>query len=233
VTLVLTLSVLGAAPISAPPARADADPGQACPDRDLQPAPDTIARVDAAIVCVVNGERQGQGVASFSRNSHLDRSAASQSSDMVAHHYFAHETSGRPTLLERVIGSGYFNGAATGLYAEDLAVGPTVEATARNVVAAWMQSPDHRANLLDTRLREMGIGAAFANPDPVFYADYPSTVYTADFGRRDGVAVAKSTPRGCPASVAGGGTSSSTPPRRYCAKHHRRVRFGHRRVTTR
>jgi hypothetical protein len=151
---------------------------------------------------------------------------------MVSHHYFAHEAGGRPTLLERVLGSGYFIGATTGLYAEDLAVGPTVEATARNVVSAWMQSPDHRANILDTRLREVGIGAAFANPDPAFYANYPSTVYTADFGRRDGVTTAKPTRTACRASGAGGGTSSSTPPRRYCAQHYRRVRVRHHRVTT-
>jgi uncharacterized protein YkwD len=226
-TLLLALSVLGAAPA----ARAQADPGQSCPDGDLQPAADTIQRVDAAIVCLLSGQRQAQGVAAFSRNPHLDHSAAFQSADMVNHHYFAHEAGDRPTLLERVLGSGYFIGATAGLYAEDLAVGPTVEATARNVVSAWMQSPDHRANILDTRLREVGIGAAFANPDPAFYANYPSTVYAADFGRRDGVTTAKQT-HGCRASGAGGGTSSSTPPRRYCAKHYRRTRLRHHRVAT-
>jgi len=47
---------------------------------------------------------------------------------------------------------------------------------------------------------------AFANPDPVFYANYPSTVYTADFRPPGGGSrPAKPTHAGCRASGAGGG----------------------------
>jgi uncharacterized protein YkwD len=168
-----------------------------------------------ALVCLVNAQRQAQGIAALSRNRHLDGSASSHSADMVANHYFAHEVRGRPTLLERVLDSGYFTSAATGLYAEDLAVGPTVEATARNVVDAWMQSPDHRINLLDARLREVGVGAVMTGPDPVFYANYPSTVFTADFGQR--TLLTKRTRR-CRRSSSLEGSTSVTRPRRWCQK---------------
>jgi uncharacterized protein YkwD len=214
----LGLCLLAATAVTGPAAHGQAGPGQAaCPDADLQPAPDTIRRVENAIFCVVNGERKAHGAALFARNRHLDRSATFQSADMVRHHYFAHEARHRPTLLQRVLAAGYFDVAVTGLYAENLAVGPTVEITARNLVDAWMQSPDHRANLLDSRLRDIGLGTAMAGPDPAFYPNYPSTVFTADFGRRIGVA---RTPRarGCVNAPAHRGSASATPPRRYCPK---------------
>jgi hypothetical protein len=142
---------------------------------------------------------------------------------MIASHYFAHEASGHPTLLQRVLGAGYFDGAATGLYAENIAVGPSNEPTAHAVVDAWLASPDHRANLFDGRLLEVGLGAGMTGRDPAFYSNYPSVVYTADFGRRDGVVrkVAASRPaRGCRRRrVAGGSTANR--PHRYCPRRRR------------
>ena len=47
-----------------------------------------------------------------------------------------------------------------------------------------MLSDEHRAKILYGSFREIGVGARIAGPDPAFYADRPSVVYTTDFGRR-------------------------------------------------
>jgi len=111
------------------------------------------------------------------------------------------------------MGAHYFADAATGLYAENIAVGPNERATARGFVDAWMQSLDHEANIVDDRLLEVGIGAVQTGPDPAFYPEDPATVVTADFGRRDGVK-----PHRCHRRKASGSTASGKRPGRFCPK---------------
>jgi len=144
-----------------------------------------MARVQLSILCLLNARRDAHGLPAFARDRRLDVSASFQSADMADGHFFAHEAKGHPLLLQRVLWSHYFSGALTGLYAENIGNGPVPEGTAQALVDAWMDSSDHRANILDPRLRDIGIGTALASPDPAFYADRSSALFTTDFGRRE------------------------------------------------
>jgi uncharacterized protein YkwD len=202
--LAVTVATLGTA---AAPAHAS----HTCPDADLQPNPETVERVASTISCVINERRHASGLKGLKHNHRLRRSALRHTRDMIAYHYFAHQGETRPTLLDRVTRAKYFQGAATGLYAENLAVGPLERATARGIVDAWMQSPHHKANMLDARLTEVGVGATLTGPDPAFYPEHDAAVYTADFGRRDGV-----TPKRCRTRSGSGSSTSVRRPGRYC-----------------
>ena len=207
--LAVATSAWCAAPVlaaPAPTARASAD----CPDADLVPAADNLHRVDAAVLCLINQERIGARLVPLKRSWRLDRSALFHSAEMVRYHFLGHEAPGRPTLLARIRGYGYFNGASNGIYAENVGAGPSSNGTPRALMQAWMASPGHRANLLYSRFRDVGIAAVLAPPDPAFFADYPSTVYTTDFGRR--YVRVRCVPVRQPTS--GGG--SATPRRLYC-----------------
>ena len=48
----------------------------------------------------------------------------------------------------------------------------------------WMESPEHRANLLDREWREIGLGAVHVASAPGVYAGDEVTIVTADFGIR-------------------------------------------------
>jgi len=141
---------------------------------------------ETATLCLINAERRQAGEVPVSRSGRLDASAGYHSSEMVRHHFLDHQRAGLPTLLERIQASGYFAGAREGLYGENIGVGPGVNGTAEALVDAWMSSPPHRANILLPQWRDIGIGTAMAPPDRAFYRDFPSTVYTTDFGRRYG-----------------------------------------------
>lgn len=156
-----------------------------CPDAVLEPDAVTIDRVRTAVLCVVNERRVDAGRGELRASEHLDRSAAAHSADMVEHRYLAHEEGERPTLFQRVRAAGYFAGAADALFSENIGAAPLGAASATRLVDAWLLSPDHRANLLHPSFRDLGVGAAFAPPTPVFYADHPSVVFTTDFGRRE------------------------------------------------
>lgn len=203
------------------PAEAAADSsGQTCPDASLTATQDNLDRIDDSLLCLINSERQQGGVAPLSRSAQLNKSASFQSADMVAHHYFAHDYSGRPSLLDRVLWSGYFEGATTGLYAENLLNGPQETTTPTVMIGSWMDSPDHRSNILDPRLHDIGLGTALAPPDPAFYPDRPAVVVTTDFGVRVFGG------NGCNAPPASNSqpSSGSTPAQQVCIAPHRSAR---------
>ena len=54
----------------------------------------------------------------------------------------------------------------------------------RAVLAAWLRSPEHRANLLSPDWREIGIAAEHVARGPGLYRARPTTIVTADFGAR-------------------------------------------------
>jgi uncharacterized protein YkwD len=183
-----------------------------CPDADLVLAPGNRDQVSAAIVCLLNAERRAAGRHELSANRRLARGAAFHSSDMVGHRFLAHEAPGHPSLLTRIRRTGYFDPVSGGLYSENIGVAPQDMATAANLVSAWMMSEAHRARVLFGRFRDVGVGTAFAGPDPVFYADHPSVVFTTDFGRRYRSRCTRRTR-----------TASGDPPRarRYCRRSRR------------
>ena len=190
-----------------------------CEDADLQADEATADRVGEAIRCLVNERRAGAGRQPLAASRHLIRSATAHSEDMVEHHYLAHEREGRPALLTRISDAGYFDGAATGLFSENIGVAPIGGATARALVDAWMQSADHRTNILHPMFGDLGVGSAFAPPDRAFYPENPAFVVTTDFGQRvmlstlAGRRIARRCRRRGP-----GRNGSATRRARFCAK---------------
>ena len=155
-----------------------------CSDAGLRPTPSNLARVEAAMVCVLNVERKRAGRHPVERDRRLDRSARRHTRDMVEEGYFAHQREGGPTLLQRIKRARYFDGARSGLYGENLAYAPPEHASARSMTDAFSVSDSHRATMLYRRFRDVGIRTAWVYPDPVFYSDWPAVVFTLDFGRR-------------------------------------------------
>jgi uncharacterized protein YkwD len=183
-----------------------------CSDADLVPTADNLQRVERALLCEINQNRASSGLESLTRSAKLDRSALFHSDEMVRYHFLGHEAAGRPSLLARIRGYGYFAGASDGLYSENVGAGPGSNGTARSLMDAWMASPGHRANLLSAQFRDVGIAAVLAPPDGAFFADFPSTVYTTDFGFRSARrrCVTRRAPSGTPRRPAS--------PRRYCSR---------------
>ena len=179
--------------------------GAPCPGADLVPEPGNTDRVEAAVLCTINRERAAARLVPLKRAPKLDLSARFHTVTMVRRHFLAHEAPGHPTLLARVRGYGYFAGARDGIYAENIGAGPTTNGTAQALIVSWMNSPEHRSNILYPAFRDIGISAIPAPPDPAFFADFPSTVYTTDFGTR------YTRPRCVRRTVSGA-------PRRYCRR---------------
>jgi uncharacterized protein YkwD len=100
--------------------------------------------------------------------------------------YFDHVSPGGATPLARMRAVGYISGRTRGYeVGENLAWGTLSASTPRAIVASWMASPGHRANILDGRFRDTAIGVA-THLARSFTGGQPGALYTQDFGVRAG-----------------------------------------------
>ncbi|MBV6727927.1 CAP domain-containing protein [Nocardioides daeguensis] len=138
---VLATVVLTMAPASSHPAPAP------------RPAPriDT-ARVEVQLLDRVNVVRRQAGCRRLRPKAGLHGAAAAHSAAMGATGTLSHQLPGEPVLRDRVAAAGFRNAARMG---EVIARGPT---SARSALDRWLDSPPHRAVLLDCRLRLVGLG---------------------------------------------------------------------------
>lgn len=135
--------------------------------------------MELQVVRLVNAERARYGLPPLALNAQLSWAAKQHAgamarfSDGVGPDQAMQHTllgSLMPTVATRLDTAGYTGYRAWG---ENLAYG---YATAQAVVAAWMNSPGHRANLLSATLREVGVGLATDARGVLFWAQ--------EFGRR-------------------------------------------------
>ena len=129
-------------------------------------------------LCLINGERSAHGVKPLRHDAKLYRAAIRHSRDMVAKRYFAHNSRSGARFSARIASTGWMNGRGRWAVGENLGWGSGTQATPRSIVAAWMHSAGHRANLLNPRYHVIGIGIASGAPA----GSNGGATYTTDFG---------------------------------------------------
>jgi uncharacterized protein YkwD len=83
----------------------------------------------------------------------LNDAAASHARDMARRKFFEHRGSNGSQPKDRVRSAGY----QPRLTGENIAYGPE---SAEEVVAGWLGSPGHCANIMDSRFQDIGVGLA-------------------------------------------------------------------------
>jgi uncharacterized protein YkwD len=164
--------------VPVPPAVA-AGTASSCPHAKSRPDDATIPQLRRATLCLLNRERAAKGLDPLSRERHLRRIAKRHSKLMVAQECFDHVCSGEDSLPQRLKASGYLNGARKWAYAEDLGY----ETTPKQMVHRWLAMPYDRANLLNRKYVDVGIGLAPGAPSPSAIQRKFIT-YTVDLGWR-------------------------------------------------
>ena len=152
-----------------------------CPDADAKPGSISQKRFSRATVCLVNQERAKHGLRKLRLQKRLSKAARSHTRDMVRNRYFSHSSRSGGDVVSRLRGTGYMRGARRWTVGENLAWGSGGQGTPRSIVAAWMRSPGHRANILAGSFREMGIGVLFGAPKAIGRA---AATFTTTFGAR-------------------------------------------------
>ncbi|WP_225834410.1 CAP domain-containing protein [Streptomyces sp. NK08204] len=124
----------------------------------------TASGVVARIVELVNAERAKAGCAPVTLNATLTKAAQAHSADMASHQNMSHTGSDGSSPGDRITRAGY----VWSTYGENIAYGYS---TPEQVMAGWMSSPGHKANILNCAFKEIGVGLA-----------QPGSYWTQDFG---------------------------------------------------
>lgn len=162
----------------------------ACADTELLPTADTLPRVAASTLCLLNEERAAAGLRPVVENAALTRASRDYSELMVAQRFFAHESPAGTDVVDRVTSAGYLRANEGGwVVGENLAWAQGYLASPRNVMQAWMNSTGHRHNILSADYKEIGVGIVLGTP----YPGPEGATFTTDFGAREGSAAAAPT----------------------------------------
>jgi uncharacterized protein YkwD len=155
---------------------------QGCTNTTLMPSAQDLALIRAATLCLVNRERMDRGEPPLRPNVHLRQAAQGHSESMSVGDYFEHYGPDGQTPLSRMRAAGYISSSRMGFeIGENIAWGTGTLATPSAIVAAWMASPGHRANILNANYRETGIGVS-PEPPASLAEGQPGAIYTQDFG---------------------------------------------------
>ena len=131
-------------------------------------SPASLDPVEAGLLASVNQVRTAHGLHLLSVDPSLVRAARSHSLDMLRRDYFAHGD-----FVSRMLS---FNTRGP-MVGENLAWGAGSYASPAVVIREWLQSPEHRRNLLRPGWTRIGIGATTGG----FLGHGGATVFTADF----------------------------------------------------
>ncbi|MFB7340941.1 CAP domain-containing protein [Streptomyces hydrogenans] len=121
------------------------------------------------VIALANAERDRAGCGPLRTETRLARAAQGHADDMAARDYYAHDSPEGRDGGDRISATGYSWSA----WGENIHKGPK---TPERAMDDWMDSPAHRANILNCSFRDIGVGVALT-------ADGPWWVQ--DFGTRD------------------------------------------------
>jgi len=104
------------------------------------------------VVTLVNKERVGRGLNSLTANSKLEKAAQWKAEDMIEKDYWEHFHNGKsPWEWMKEAGYSYIDAG------ENLAIDFS---ELESMHTAWMNSPTHRDNIMNSKYKEIGIGVA-------------------------------------------------------------------------
>jgi uncharacterized protein YkwD len=162
-------------------AGAPAASAASCGSASAQPGEVSKAAMASSTICLLNAERTQRGLRPLKVNRRLARAATGHAGDMVRHDYFSHDSLSGASFVDRIRRTGYLSGRRAWIVGENLAWGSGDRSSPSAIVRAWMNSPGHRANILQRRFRQVGLGLVMGAPER---QPGPAATYATDFGAR-------------------------------------------------
>jgi uncharacterized protein YkwD len=139
--------------------------------------------LEAGLLVDVNNLRRTHGLVALRLSSKLSLAARQHSMEMAARGYFSH-SSADGSHFDRRIARFYPMGNRRYWSVGENLLWSSPDVDAAGALQMWLDSPEHRANLLTPRWREIGLSAVHAASAPGTYHGREVTIVTADFGVR-------------------------------------------------
>jgi uncharacterized protein YkwD len=142
-----------------------------------------LSSLESGVLSQLNATRAAHNLRPLHLNAALTDSAAEHSKEMAADGYFEHSSHDGTAFWKRIgrwygsNGFGYWSVGENLLWSS-----PQVDPA--QALQLWMNSPEHRANILAPRWHEIGISAVHVPAAPGVFHDLEVTIITTDFGIR-------------------------------------------------
>src|SRR5215208_3108494 len=151
-------------------------PATAAPStRQPQATRVTLTALESGVLQELNAIRRQHGLVPVKLNVRLTAASVQHSRDMVAKGYFKHESSDGSSFWKRV--QAFYAQGRYGYWSvgENL-LWSSPDVDPKRALELWMQSPEHKANILTPKWREIGISAVHAQAAPGTYDGLEVTV---------------------------------------------------------
>ena len=132
--------------------------------RCAPPSPPVSAPSDISTQCneLVNVARAGAGLAPLTIVGSLNSAAEQHSTDQATRRKMTHTGSDGSDAGQRMTRNGY----SWSTWGENVAAG---QSDCPSVIGAWLNSPAHRANILNPAMVDIGIGAVAASDGTIYW----------------------------------------------------------------
>jgi len=142
-----------------------------------------LSPLETGVLAQVNAIRAQHHLVPLRLSASLSAAARQHSQEMAADGYFAHPSYDGSAFWKRI--QHFYGSAAFGYWSvgENL-LWSSPDVTAQSALQMWMNSPEHRANLLTARWREIGIASVHETAAPGVFKGLDVTIVTTDFGVR-------------------------------------------------
>lgn len=133
---------------------------------------------EKAVLTLINKQRTMRHLSALKFDPVMALLARNHNNDMIRRDYFSHdEPGGGKTYAQRVNSVLHEPGRNT--LGENIVYGNGPYGTAQGLVTSWMNSPPHRANILNPAFHRTGLGVATAKGS--YQGGFGVTVATQDF----------------------------------------------------
>jgi uncharacterized protein YkwD len=141
------------------------------------------AALAAAVAAQANLVRAQHGLRPLRISVQLDQAADAHTLEMARVGYFSHSSANGTAFWLRI--RRYYRAAGFRYWSvgENL-LWASPDVGAAGAIRMWLQSPEHRANLLSSQWRELGVSVVHVSRAGGVYGGRPVTIVTSDFGVR-------------------------------------------------
>lgn len=141
------------------------------------------------ILRAVSAERTLRNLNALNSDTRLSSAAQYKAGDMISRRYFSHTDPEGNYIWGKIVEAGYTPYLQLG---ENLAI---EFYNTESLVSAWMNSPTHRANILNEGFKDQGAGLAFGKPEQgQYYSSIANTFGALLAAKKESAALGKTEP---------------------------------------
>ncbi len=142
-----------------------------------------LTTLEGGVLRQINNVRRSHGLVPLRVNPQLTAAADQHTAEMGSDGYFEHASVDGTAFWRRIVRWYDQTGYSYWSVGENL-LWSSPDVAPASALRLWMASPEHRANILAARWREIGIAAVHVDSAPGTYDGRAVTIITTDFGVR-------------------------------------------------